>query len=112
MGQKCKNLPCSQSRGAEPDTSFEYSKFIKNGVLKVPVNMLSRELLINILDLLLVHIETVKDQHTGLDEAQGCGVIPTKSGIGGEIPTKSGIGGEIPTKSGIRGEIPKNLSGR
>ena len=79
MGRMCKNVPCSQYRGAKPDTSFEYSKFIVNGFLKVPINMLSKDLLINIVGLLLVHVEKVKDQLTGLDEAQSCGEIPTKS---------------------------------
>ena len=79
MVSEVQNIPCSQSRGAQPDMSFEYSKFIENGFLKVPVHMLSRDLLINIVDMLLVHMENVKDAHTGLDEAQRCGEIPKKS---------------------------------
>ena len=108
----CKNPPCSQNQRAQPpDTSFEYSKFIANGFLKVPVNMLSNELLINIVDMLLVHIEKAKDPHMGLDEAQSCGEIPTKSS---SKVVKAQSSGEIPTKSCCNvigaqscGEIPK-----
>ena len=90
------NISCSQSRGAKPDTSFENSNFIANGFLKVPIKLLSRDLLINIVDLLLVHIGEGKDSYTGSEkadditesqhrhsynvlEAQSCGGIPTKS---------------------------------
>ena len=91
------NISRSQSQRAKPDTSFENSNFISNGFLKVPINLLSRDLLIKIVDLLLVHIGEVKDSYSGLEkandiieesqnrhcykvlEAQSCGGIPTKS---------------------------------